>query len=296
MRADSNRLDRTRFVVPAVLAAAMLASACSTAGSTLDARAGVPARAAAVPDEDAATPATDAGDDVAQGRTGAARGASREVREPLTRQLVRGLHPTLLDEGQSHVEIGYLYTDTDDRGSTEVPLVGIEYGVTDRFDVGARFGAHPAQQSVNALAGLDQFDIGVMAMYELPTPVDLSARLDVNFNDETIEYRPALVGRTPLARGREVYFGIGGAFNDESGDTERLTYSGAFATEFSRTVVGLVELDGAIGRNSFHEMYVTPGLRFRARKRIEVLAGTPIGLTGDSAEFQIFVGIGILLD
>lgn len=228
----------------------------------------------------------------------------RPARAPLTRDLIRGRHPQTRAEGEAKVATGFLRTDNPETGTENDLHLALEYGVTDRFSLGFEVGPHPVTRSLLLTAGDNLEHFTATGMYAISSnqKSPLTARLDVilterqdgTTTDSKVEWRPSVVGGHQINDKSEVYGGIGGAFTDESGKTERLTYSTAYAHRLSRVVVGLVEVDGAIGRQSFHEMYVTPGIVFNARKRVQVRAGVPIGLTRDSAEYQLFLGLSVV--
>lgn len=228
----------------------------------------------------------------------------RPARALLTRDLIRGRHPQTRAEGEAKVATGFLRTDNPETGTENDLHLALEYGVTDRFSLGFEVGPHPVTRSFLLTAGDNLEHFTATGMYAISTnqKSPLTARLDVILTEREdgtttnskVEWRPSVVGGHQLNDKSEVYGGIGGAFADESGKTERLTYSTAYAHRLSRVVVGLVEVDGAIGRQSFHEMYITPGIVFNARKRVQVRAGVPIGLTRDSAEYQLFLGLSVV--
>jgi len=221
----------------------------------------------------------------------------------LAHSLIRGRHPVVRREGEVRVSASYLRTDNPVTGREDDGRGAFEYGVTDRFTLGAAVGPHTTTRSFALTRGDSLDHLEVSAMYGLAeTRRDaLSLRLDAVVSergladgDDRIEWRPALVGGHRLNPFAEVYGGLGAAVADEPGKTERFTYTSAFAWEVSSRVVGLIEVDGAIGRHSFHEMYLTPAIVFKARKRLQLRAGVPIGVTRDSADYQVALGLAVV--
>lgn len=222
------------------------------------------------------------------------RAAAGPVGE-LTRELFRGRHPVTQAEGAFKLDLMWLRTDWE-FGSDEDDLrFFLEYGVTDRLTIGGGLGPHPAQRSFERAlgGGDDQANLAVMYGVTDDPSEALSVRLDMLYSDDRVEWRPMVLGGKRIDEKTEFYAGAGAALADESGDTERFLYDFAVAHRLSAAVVGVFEFDGALGRHGFHEIYATPGIVFNARQRLQARIGAPIGITSDSADYQLLVGLSI---
>lgn len=235
-------------------------------------------------------------------------------RRRLVDDLIRGRMPVTLREGE--MDIRFAWTRSDDghnrgfgfEGTTDEPLVGLEYGVTDNLTFGAEYFRHPTILSHDAVFEDTGDNIGVSAAYRCEAmPFDETFRLDVNLSDERIEYRPSILTSYKIGEA-ETYGSLGMVLSTENdprkSDNDRVTYGYAYTRELSPVVVLIVELDGTLGRqvklgnntrSFYHEAYLSSGVAFNVRRRLQVRFGVPIGLTQDTPDYQIVLGVGARL-
>jgi hypothetical protein len=81
----------------------------------------------------------------------------------------------------------------------------------------------------------------------------------------------------------ELYGTIGMEFGDEHDDL--FTYSAAAAYPI-KDFIPLIELTGETG-NGQDVLYATPGLYWSGIEHVQLGIGVPIGLTDDSADYQV---------
>ncbi len=85
----------------------------------------------------------------------------------LAHSLIRGRHPVVRREGEVRVSASYLRTDNPVTGREDDGRGAFEYGVTDRFTLGAAVGPHTTTRSFALTRGDSLDHLEVSAMYGL---------------------------------------------------------------------------------------------------------------------------------
>lgn len=214
--------------------------------------------------------------------------------------LVRGERPLPLARGETRIRT--LSVSTEEAPLLAGTLLSVEHGVTDRLTVGGGIGEHLKRSSLSSRIGgafgpfspppgLAEEVASVSARYGIDgdeAQGGMAAQLELVLDDAgDVEFRPSFNmlfgerggwrasgrGGVALLDGRDPLFFVEGAYYEPIG-----------------AVYGVVELDAQVG-DDLTELYVTPGLTTQLREIVQLQVGVPIGLTGDSANWQALVGL-----
>lgn len=212
--------------------------------------------------------------------------------------LVRGAHPMPLAAGATQSRVLIVSTEEEPLGGS--PFVDLEYGVTSDLTLGLSFGEDLKRSAVSTL--LEGFPVKgageevstVTALYGLSGDAEtggFATQLDIVLDDEgDVEFRPSFNALFGTAGSMRFAGRAGFALMD--GRDEPLN-QGLFleAAVWSPIggVNGMLELDATIW-DDVTEVYLTPSITTQLREVVQFQAGVPIGLTGDSSDYQFLIG------
>lgn len=196
------------------------------------------------------------------------------------------------DKGEWYFVLTAVYSKASDEKEYEGELEAI-YGLTDQVQLSAEVpyvwvdpddgdshnGVGDVQLAVNwNFIEEKDFALGLSGTVALPTGDE-----DRDLGSGQFRYAPALLGALRVADAVELYGSIGGEFGDNHDD--RFTYSLTAAYPIN-DFIPLIELTGETGSDE-DVLYATPGLYWMGIEGLEFGLGVPIGLTDDSADYQV---------
>lgn len=213
--------------------------------------------------------------------------------------LARGSRATTL--AQREVQVRSHLINTEDGYTGFEPYVDIQYGALDNLTLSASLG-QGLRRSVyqrDDLRGLtsnrdpDPFaeevaSIGVnYGLGDNPQDGGPSVQLQSVFTDGSVaEFRPSFGWHADS-------FQIRGGANLADRLDERLFVEGAYWKHLG-DFLGLIEVDAILGDvegEDFDEIYIAPGVITQLRELVQFQVSAPVGLTTESADWQLLIGL-----
>lgn len=232
--------------------------------------------------------------------------------------LTETVHPQEKGEFQSTVRV--IAAKNDDEGDTNVALIGLEYGITDSFQIEANWVAwsqlKAAEDDESDRSGSGDMEVGIKYAFDenAKTGVRVAVGFDVtvplgdvnkDLGDGFWVYEPFLAvsknfsGSTNLTLNLSYGFLDRDEYPDDTDEAEpevdeievNVGLVHAFAPAWRGTLELNLETNEQSGKGDETVAYLAPGFIYKGTPGVEIGLGVPIGLTDDSSDWGV---IGML--
>ena len=228
--------------------------------------------------------------------------AEEEDAEEEWEQPVQDLFQSVLVYPQEQNELQATFSPRFHKGQEEnlwIMRVGIEYGVTDAFQVGFEWDAYkhrdPDDESSEQGTGDVELEAGYswMSISDLPVHAALAMGVLIPTGDEdkdlgegSVAYEPVaiLAADLDVLNGGQVFVNVGAEIDKD--ETEKFVNVGAFVAVRN----WVPSLEWNLGEED-EERYLTPGLTWTSARAWQIGLGVPLGLKDEADDYRVILQI-----